>query len=519
METALPAWVKTRDGRVIPFDPDVISQDLFNASEILGQPDAFLARELTDGILHFLGTDDAGSMLSTDSIADLVVKVVRELRHPRLAQAFADRPRRPSAPLTSPATTSDQPRLVGCSAKKRFTLQTVFTRDLAAAHEAGLLHLGALHGPQEIAAAVLTPGGPSLYDRLEEAIEARGAIARWAVLDGPERDVWANEPRALCQVYPALLRAVGLQARLHLNCATPPPWAQEAAHGPLFAAPAPSIVSSYAAEALLDELLERKPPHLEMAWHLSARDFEPPRSATLTKLAAAALDGSEVTFAFDRPRRQVQLGPGIDRQHPAILMSVGVDLPRLLEHTAIKDDMELYLAKLASLARLAVSAGVQKRQYLRGQARADGLDPLLARGLLMERARLLVTAVGLDTVVRTLMTAGLCDSKAALEGGCRILQTLQNALTAEGQRRRLQCVLEGADCDGWRAPAQQQLRAAGRLHAVTGAGTAILGLEKRTSVPDLVELLAFAWQQTEVAGVQIRLWQNEPGDAQPMCPT
>jgi len=49
--TPLPvrsAWVRKPDGQLVPFEADKISRDLFAASETLGKPDAFLARE-TDG--------------------------------------------------------------------------------------------------------------------------------------------------------------------------------------------------------------------------------------------------------------------------------------------------------------------------------------------------------------------------------------------------------------------------------------------------------------------------------------
>src|SRR5205807_5391990 len=84
-----PAWVYKRDGRLVPFEADKISRSLFAATESLGQPDAFLARELTDGVVHFLTTEAEGSTPSTAQIGELVVKVVRELGQPSLAEAFA----------------------------------------------------------------------------------------------------------------------------------------------------------------------------------------------------------------------------------------------------------------------------------------------------------------------------------------------------------------------------------------------------------------------------------------------
>src|SRR4051795_9952581 len=84
-----PAWVSKRDGRLVPFEADKISRALFAATEGLGRPDAFLARELADGAVHFLAAECEGQIPTTQQIAEVVVKVVRELGHPALAAAFA----------------------------------------------------------------------------------------------------------------------------------------------------------------------------------------------------------------------------------------------------------------------------------------------------------------------------------------------------------------------------------------------------------------------------------------------
>src|SRR5262249_11649009 len=90
-----PAWVTKRDGRLVPFEADKISRALFAASEELGRPDAFMARELTDSVVHFLSAEAEGRPLATTQIADMVVKVVRELGHAELAAAFAAARRQP----------------------------------------------------------------------------------------------------------------------------------------------------------------------------------------------------------------------------------------------------------------------------------------------------------------------------------------------------------------------------------------------------------------------------------------
>src|ERR1700687_974128 len=99
----LPVWFYKRDGRLVPFEADKISQALFAAGESLGRPDAFMARELTGGVLHLLAGESDGTIPTTAQVADLVVKVVRELGQPALAQAFVELDRqRPRAGDVSP---------------------------------------------------------------------------------------------------------------------------------------------------------------------------------------------------------------------------------------------------------------------------------------------------------------------------------------------------------------------------------------------------------------------------------
>src|SRR5207237_1932632 len=90
----MPDRVTKRDGRLVPFEADKISRALFAAGESLGRREPFLARELTDGVVHFLAAEGAGETPSTAGVAELVVKVVRELGQPALAEAFAEHGRK-----------------------------------------------------------------------------------------------------------------------------------------------------------------------------------------------------------------------------------------------------------------------------------------------------------------------------------------------------------------------------------------------------------------------------------------
>src|SRR4051812_28151959 len=125
-----PAWVSKRDGRLVPFDGDRISRALFAAGESIGAPDAFLARELADGVVHFVAMDSGGETPTTARISEVVEQVVRELGHPALARAFArqavGRVRVPQAARMAAARRSWS-----------------YTRDLESARDAGLLVLPA----------------------------------------------------------------------------------------------------------------------------------------------------------------------------------------------------------------------------------------------------------------------------------------------------------------------------------------------------------------------------------------
>lgn len=558
-----PSWVYKRDGQLVPFEADKISRALFAASESLGRPDAFLARELADGVVHFLTVESEGATPTTEQIAELVIKVVRELGQPALAEAFArfaegrqrrasrtgppetPRPASPAAPagevvLRFPPGTP-LPEVVA-SCLRDFTLQTVFTRDLVAAQTAGLLTLTGLDRPNELAGCVL--GAPlDLGAGLVAAIEEiRRFAGQFLVFDGPEHLLTAHGQPSVRDFVRDLaigLRLTGLHGIVNLNSVTPPSWAGELAGGPLFAAqqraPLDDSLERLAGE-LVQELLQ--PLHsipctgaLRIDWHLGERDFgtESVRRTRLQGLARLALDGAPLAFVFDRPRRQTALAEGIDRQHPAVLLTVGLHLPRLAMQPGVDGDASKLLTKLGSLARLALSAGVQKREYLRRLERvrlrppADG--PALTSAFLLDRARLMVAPVGLDGVVHSFVKKGMAAGGAALELGRQIVQRLREVLRQDGRMVHLDTCLDGpygfrlgpasqatqedwpraedaAGLAGWdAAPSlKSQLRAAGVLQGVSEHGTLALFLpvERAPTVDQAIDWLHTAWQQTDV---------------------
>lgn len=554
-----PAWVYKRDGQLVPFDADKISRALFAAAESLGRPDAFLARELADAAVHFLTIENEGVTPTTDQIAEVVIKVVRELGQPALAEAFAHFGQGRTQPRPKPQTAETAPTseivlrfpfgaplsAVLPSCVREYSLQTVFTRDLVAAQNAGLLTLTGLETPAELAGCLLGPPldlGTGLIAALEEL---RRFVGCFVVFDAPEHLLAAHgapSVRDFARDLAIGLRLTGLRAVVNLNSAVPPSWAGELAEGPLFAAQRRKPHSEQLRE-LSDELAKALlyPTHsipcagaVRIDWHLVERDFtvETAMRERLQHLTRLALDGAPLAFVFDRPRRPAALAEGIDRQHPAVLLTVGLHLPRLALQPGIDGDPAKFLAKLGSLARLALSAGVQKREYLRrlerSRPRPSAEGPALTSGFLLDRACLLVAPVGLDRVVQSFLKKGLSAGGAALDFGRQIVQRLRDVLRQDGRNAHLDTCLDGpfsfhlgdaAETGGewpaaeeaaglapWdaTAPVKGQMRSAGVLHGIAEHGTlALFQEDDMASSEQAAEWLHSAWQQTDL--VRLRL--------------
>jgi hypothetical protein len=565
----LPAWVSKRDGRTVPFEADRITQALFAAAESLGRPNAFLARELTDGVLHFLEGEYGGGTPTSAQIAELVIKVVRELGQPALAAAFAEGNRRrlrsgqPPALLTAEKAPPDQgvfrfaltdpPSTVLKSCLREYSLQAIFSRDLVAAHRDGLLTLTGLEAPTELMGCLIDLSGRGLRTSQEEApaltssrrsgalvqalLDARLRAGTFLAIDGPEYSLTpfasASDLARNSGELGAGLEATGLAAVINLNCATPPGWAEESSEGPLFADQRrpipPEHVDEYRTVLLENLLRPALAGRVRIDWHLGERDFSAPGETPaprMLRLARWALESFPLSFVLDRPGQPPPLAEGIDRSHPAMLMAVGLHLPGLFELANSRRDVEPFLEKLASLARMAVSAGVQKRNFLRRRQTTQALS----RGFLLDRARLVIVPVGLEAVVLALGGQGICSSNLALDLGRQILSSLCANLRQAASAASLDAGVDGlswtsqaqaagfalGDGDGsWLPSADQvagltcwaagadaatQLKIAGHLHAAAGAGTAAVLIpdDNSPNPEEIANLLRFAWKRTEV---------------------
>jgi hypothetical protein len=335
----------------------------------------------------------------------------------------------------------------------------------------------------------------------------------------------------------AALDGTELQAVINLNCALPPSWADDRAGGPLFASQPTNLAPERCrnlAEALLEALKENPLTcsRVRIDWHLGEGDLAPRALERLQRLTRLMAGKIPLAFVLDRPRKPLALAEGIDRGHPALLMAVGLHLPYLAEQLSANGAVDRFVQKLGSLARLALSAAAQKREFLRRQGRSE-----LVRGFLLERARLMVVPVGLEEALRRLTGQGLCDPQG-LELASRIVERLREVLHEDGQARLLDACLDGpaefaletkdpslpaslpspvqvAGLTAWEAEAsvQSQLRAAGVLHAAENGTAAVLFREEKFPGPEaLVPDLPWAWQHTGV--VRLRFVPSRPTSRQ-----
>lgn len=81
--------IQKRDGRVVTFDPEKITQAIFQAARAVGGEDYQLAREVTREVVKYLAAQKLPGLIPTvEEIQDVVEKVLIERGHARTAKAY-----------------------------------------------------------------------------------------------------------------------------------------------------------------------------------------------------------------------------------------------------------------------------------------------------------------------------------------------------------------------------------------------------------------------------------------------
>jgi hypothetical protein len=471
----------------MPFDTDRICQSLYAAAESLGTPSAFLTRELTDVILHFLSKDPFDDIPSTLDIAEQVEKIVREVGHPQLARRYAEMQRQvpPDTDKVGSNVTincAGSPDQFVRDCLQAYGRQQIFSRDVAAAADEGLIHLQDIKSPTSLSTLVLDSPRLAEVDWWLALDDWRACGGQRWIVESPE---WLCTGHAhpaltphLCERLLALPTLADRDIELHLNIADPPAWSIAHPGRPLFSSVDEEELTLQERSNFLDGLLERwkaldAPRMPAIAWHISERSFRDDIERRQTSdLLRLALQGREIRFIFDRPRSPIVLSESLDRRCPGVLLEVGVDLAAMANRPEVKRDGVTLLKKLPSLVRIAVSAAAQKRQYLRGLPDASPLK----RRFLIDRATALVTPHGLDLAVHAITGERPSHSPLSLDFAVRILRTLHDTLSHSNRTSHLDLRLDSHELPGAgdSLPLTKQVDIAGKLHAQAGAGTARL---------------------------------------------
>jgi hypothetical protein len=467
------------DNVIVP-EADAICQAIFAGTVALGRPDPFLARELADGTMHFVSLE--GDFTSNDAVRESVVKIVRELGHPRLAQVIDCGP--VANTWAGYWTSANDP-----------ASNEIFPSNLVAAHDSGLITLcdrdlsdkmvgGLLERPRHRVGAI---------DWTRRSFEARQWLGRYVVLDGAEYYLGASTPEQWLHDLAIGLHATQLRAIVNLN--TGPNDNDEKS---LFSPRQPSFWEGDELQPAWDILSSGIastdwPQTTQWRWHLSDRDFEPDRRGVLTRLCE--LPDSRISVVFDRPRCVTCLGDGIDRRTLTIAQRVDLSLSALQNYLPAGVDCRSFIDKCGSLIRLALTAGHAKQMHLR----ARGV-PEVRASFHIERSATLMTVCDWNGTANHFFPDSdvTDDSRTAFEDALH--QRLAGVVTAdEGQNVRLTFPERGVYFFDPQSSLEKQLEtvAGGRFDEVR------VKLSKNAPEGDrLVSLLQFLWRSTSVSRVQ-----------------
>lgn len=81
-------WIRKRDGRIIPFDKERISNAIFRAAQAVGGNDLTLAETLADEVIRLLSVSIGEEIPDVEQVQNVVEKVLIEAGHARTAKAY-----------------------------------------------------------------------------------------------------------------------------------------------------------------------------------------------------------------------------------------------------------------------------------------------------------------------------------------------------------------------------------------------------------------------------------------------
>jgi len=156
-------WIRKRDGRIVEFDANKITQAIFKAAQSVGGSDFNLAEELAGVVIGYLAEQKKQEIPTVEEVQDAVEKVLIERGHARTAKAYIlyrdrrTRIREARSELMDivedilvetnreNANISNSPSgkmlQIASAASRQYYLSRLIPDDIAQAHRSGDLHI------------------------------------------------------------------------------------------------------------------------------------------------------------------------------------------------------------------------------------------------------------------------------------------------------------------------------------------------------------------------------------------
>ena len=410
----LPAWIMKKDGRIVPFQEDHICKDLYETAVILGKPDPFLARELADATSYFLASENPGATLKQEDIIFAVTRTVREFGHPDIAlryPEFAYKTEFGQGFLEAGTELFPEKNVkTPLEFNRDKMLKSVLTPDLAAGIEEGWIQMEGITFPDGLLAAswVKDDWLDIVLDSPKEFIsKVKNFAAKQIHFEGAEY-LAQEQPRVDVKLFKnaltimdACLETSGVLGVLHLNFPSAPSWFTGLNYSPLFQ---PELQISkektlYLTRAFLDAWIEACPKSLKMHWHqVGGID-------AILRPTFDYLSKNTHNWAFSQLSKPAPnyLANKADRN---VLDKIYLRFDRLAKACMRKGILHKFINRMPSLVRLGVSAGIQKRAFIRKieieRRQNEEMKVNLGAGFLLEKARLIVAPKGLPELLENI---------------------------------------------------------------------------------------------------------------------
>lgn len=423
----LPAWIMKKDGRIVPFQEDHICKDLYETAVKLGKPDPFLARELADATSYFLASENPGATLKQEDVVFAVTRTVREFGHPDIALKYPEFAYKVEFGQGSVEVETELFPGRNVKTLQEFNrdkmLNSVLTPDLAAGIQEGWIQMEGISFPDGLLAAswVKEDWLDMVLQSPKEFISGiKNLAAKQIHFEGAEF-LALEQPRidrkllkTALSVMDVCLEATGAMGVLHLNFPKAPLWFQGLNYGPLFQ---PEMQSNkekafLLTRAFLDAWIEASPKRLKMHWH-QIGDLDANVKPIFDYLSQNAHN-----WAFSRLAKS---GPDYLSNKPDrnVLDKISLRLDKLAKACMRKGILHKFGIRLPSLVRLGISAGIQKRAFIRKieieRRQNEEMKVNLGAGFLLEKARLIITPKGLPELLENIFPGkSLVDDEVTL---------------------------------------------------------------------------------------------------------